>query len=201
MQRHFMDRASWRAWLKRNHAKASELWMVFYKKHSGVATVSYEQAVEEALCFGWVDSLIRRLDEDRYARKFTPRKDGSKWSASNLRRVEKLKAAGMMTAAGLAKIPPNVSAQIGHAGTVLEIPPYFWAAIARDRSARRFFEELAPSYRREFVLWVDSAKREETRHRRLAEVVARLRNGEKPGLKSHGRLGHARAMPGPARRS
>jgi uncharacterized protein YdeI (YjbR/CyaY-like superfamily) len=183
MQRHFVDRASWRAWLKSNHADARELWMVFYKKHAGVASVSYEQAVEEALCFGWVDSLIKRLDEDRYARKFTPRKVGSKWSASNISRVEKLKAAGRMTAAGLAKIPPNVSAEVGHAGTVQEIPPYFRAAIAGDSRARQFFEELAPSYRRRFVLWVDSAKREETRQRRLAEVVSRLRKGEKPGLK------------------
>jgi len=183
MQRHFMDRASWRAWLKRNHASSSELWMVFYKKHVGVATLTYEEAVQEALCFGWIDSLIRRLDEDRYARKFTPRKVGSKWSASNISRVEKLKAAGRMTAAGLAKIPPNVSAEIGHAGADLEVPPYISAAIARDSRARQFFEKLAPSYRRKFVLWVDSARREDTRHRRLAEVVARLHKGEKPGLK------------------
>ncbi|MDH3841162.1 MAG: hypothetical protein OES35_09605, partial [Chromatiales bacterium] len=84
-QRHFPDRDSWRAWLEKNHASCRGIWLVFFKKHTGRSSISYDAAVEEALCFGWIDSLIRRLDEDRFARKFTPRTDTKKWSAANLR--------------------------------------------------------------------------------------------------------------------
>ena len=82
------DRKAWRAWLERHHAAATEIWLVYYKKGTGRPSIPYEDSVEEALCFGWIDSLIRKLDEERYARKFTPRTDTTKWSVSNKRRVE-----------------------------------------------------------------------------------------------------------------
>ena len=99
---HVTSRAAWRAWLERNHRRKTEVWLVFFKAHTGKPRVEYDDAVEEALCFGWVDSLVKRLDEERYAQKFTPRKAGSRWSPSNRTRVAKLVREGRMTPAGLA---------------------------------------------------------------------------------------------------
>ena len=97
------SRKQWREWLAKNHAVTAEVWLVFYKKHTGRPCLSYDEAVEEALCFGWIDSLVKRLGEDRYARKFTPRVDSSKWSAANLERMKRLVESGRMTEIGLAK--------------------------------------------------------------------------------------------------
>ena len=180
---HFEDRATWRAWLEQNYESTRELWLVFFKKHTGVPTISYDAAVEEALCFGWIDSLIKRLDDDRFARKFTPRTNKSKWSELNLKRVERLKSEGLMTAAGLAKIDPTATPVVPPRKRPFEVPPYFREALSRNEAAHMFFDQLAPSYQRNFVLWVDSAKREETRHRRLAEAITLLQNKQKPGMK------------------
>jgi len=182
-QIHFKDRASWRRWLTRNHESSGILWLVFYKKHTGVRTISYDAAVEEALCFGWIDSLVKRLDVDRFMRKFTPRTNTHNWSESNLERVEKLKAKGLMMPVGLAKIEPTAKTGPDRRKTPLEIPAYFQEALARDDQARLFFNQLALSYRRGFVLWVDSAKREETRIKRLAEALLLLRQNQKLGMK------------------
>jgi len=97
----FKTRASWRSWLEKHHDKEQELWLVFYKKGSGKQGISYEDSVEEALCFGWIDGQIRSIDHDRCARRFTPRRKGSAWSESNLKRVERMKKEGKMTKAGL----------------------------------------------------------------------------------------------------
>jgi uncharacterized protein YdeI (YjbR/CyaY-like superfamily) len=104
---HVTSRDAWRAWLARHHDTKTEIWLVFHKKHTGQPGVAYGDAVEEALCFGWIDSIVRRLDEDRYAQKFTPRKPKSNWSDSNLRRFARMVGEGRMTAAGLAKGPPG----------------------------------------------------------------------------------------------
>ena len=98
------DRAAWRAWLEANHASAPEIWLVFLKKHVAEPCVSLDEAVEEALCFGWVDSLLRRIDDRSHALRFTPRKPGSRWSASNKARVERLTREGRMAPAGLAAV-------------------------------------------------------------------------------------------------
>ncbi len=183
MELHFKDRAPWRSWLEKNHCSVREVWLVFYKKHTGVPNITYEAAVEEALCFGWIDSLIRRLDEDRYTRKFTPRKDTTRWSELNLKRVAKLEAAGRMTAAGLAKVDRSAASVIPPSKRNFEIPPYFQEALAGDDKARRFFDQLAPSYQRDIIGWVGSAKRDETRRRRLAEAMTLLHNKQKLGMK------------------
>lgn len=101
---HFGHRNEWRAWLEENHATAQELWLVIYKKHTGKVGVTYEEAVEEALCFGWIDGVMKRLDAEKYALRFSPRKKGSVWSESNKRRVTKLIKQGRMTEAGLVKV-------------------------------------------------------------------------------------------------
>ncbi|HEY3371913.1 MAG TPA: hypothetical protein VGK10_13745 [Prolixibacteraceae bacterium] len=106
------DGADWRAWLAANHDKEQEIWLVYFKAASGQTGVDYETSVEEALCFGWVDSIIQKIDEFKYARKFTPRRHGSIWSASNKHRVEKLILEGRMTPAGMAKYDPNARESI-----------------------------------------------------------------------------------------
>lgn len=133
-----------------------------------------DAAVEEALCFGWIDSLVKRLDEDRYARKFTPRTGTGKWSAANLRRIEKLKAAGLMTEIGLAKVPDGVTPLPPVSSRSLAVPEFFAAALEQHPTAREFFARLPPSQRRNHIHWVSSAKREATRQRRLAEAIERL---------------------------
>ena len=101
------NRSDWRKWLQKNHASSSGVWLVFFKDHTGVKTLSYQESLDEALCFGWIDSLIKRLDDDRYARKFTPRKPASKWSDINRRRWAELNAAGALAPAGLAAAPTD----------------------------------------------------------------------------------------------
>lgn len=183
MQVHFEDRESWRAWLDEHHREAREVWLVFDKKHTGRRCITYDAAVEEALCVGWIDSLIKRLDDDRYMRKFTPRTNTSKWSQSNLRRVEELVAAGRMTAVGLAKLNPEVQPAPRTPSRTVEVPGFFEEALAGNESAREFFNGLAPSHRRNIIGWVSTAKREETRERRLEEALSLLQQGKMLGMK------------------
>jgi uncharacterized protein YdeI (YjbR/CyaY-like superfamily) len=182
-QRYFKDRKSWRAWLAKNHDRVDVLWLVFYKKHTGKPSLEYEAAVEEALCYGWIDSIVKRLDDGRYLRKFTPRTNTRRWSPSNLKRMERLIANERVTKIGLAKFEPDTQTSPQASARPLDIPKYFTDALAKNAAARRFFEELAPSHRRNMVGWVTSAKREETRVRRLDEVISLLRRKKKLGLK------------------
>jgi uncharacterized protein YdeI (YjbR/CyaY-like superfamily) len=174
-------RQQWRAWLAKHHTSSPGIWLVFYKRHTGVKSIPYEDAVREALCFGWIDSLIKRLDDDRYAIKVTPRKPTSKWSAINRRRWMELKAARLLTPAGLAA-PPTENTY-GPKPIIPDLPIYMAQAIKANPKAWKFFRELAPSDRRHFVVWVHIAKRPETRERRLRESLRLLAAGKRLGLK------------------
>jgi uncharacterized protein YdeI (YjbR/CyaY-like superfamily) len=173
--------AAWRAWLARNHQSQKEVWLVFHKRHTGRPSIAYEDAVDEALCYGWIDSLIRRLDDDRYARKFTPRRPGSRWSTINRKRYARLQASGRLTPAGVRLAPTERS---GDAPQVKldQLPRYIERGIKRNRAAWKFFQSLAPSHRRRYIGWIDSARREETKARRLQEAIKMLTAGEKLGL-------------------
>jgi uncharacterized protein YdeI (YjbR/CyaY-like superfamily) len=175
-------RHEWRSWLQEHHGSEAEIWLVFYKRHTGSECVIYNDAVEEALCFGWVDSLVKRLDDARYARKFTPRTAGSKWSTINRRRYEDLRSRGLLAIPGLERPPTNRS---GDAPRPSEsaIPPYIEYALKANTLAWNLFERLAPSYRRSCIGWIDSAKREDTKQKRLREVISLLAAGKKLGLK------------------
>ncbi len=175
------SRRQWRTWLGKHHASSPGVWLVFHKGHTGVKSIAYEDSVREALCFGWVDSLVKRLDDERYARKFTPRKPTSKWSDSNRRRWLELETAGLLTPAGLAVAPTDK----GYAPppAIPELPAYIARALRANPKAWTFFRELAPTYRRHFVGWIHSAKRSETREKRTREAVALLEAGKKLGLK------------------
>jgi uncharacterized protein YdeI (YjbR/CyaY-like superfamily) len=176
-------RAAWHAWLKKNHRSATEIWLVFHKKRAGTPSLDYEDSVEEALCFGWVDSLVRRLDDDRYARKFTPRRPGSAWSPTNRRRYASLRKRGLLEDAGRANSPGANAAMARPRRLWATLPKYIEQALKANGAAWRHFEQLAPSYRRQYIGWIDSAKRDETKQRRLREAVGLLAKGEKLGLK------------------
>jgi len=175
------ERGAWRTWLAEHHASESAVWVVFHKRHTGVACLEYEAAVEEALCFGWVDSLIKRLDEDRFARKFTPRTPDSRWSTINRKRYARLAAEGRLAAPGRARAPTGRSGDAPK--PPVEQTGYLEERLKQSRKARQFFESLAPSYRAMYVGWVESAKREATREKRLREALALLTAGKKLGMK------------------
>lgn len=181
------DRAAWREWLEVNHdSEPQGVWLVYFKQHTGEPTVEYGESVEEALCFGWVDSLIRKIDGDRFARKFTPRKDGSNWSESNRERVARLIAAGLMTDAGLAKVEAARVAGRWNAdprpGVSEDMPREFAAALEGNRQAREIFEGLTRTQRKQFILWINVAKKPATRQHRIVESVRLLERGRKLGM-------------------
>jgi uncharacterized protein YdeI (YjbR/CyaY-like superfamily) len=176
------SRRQWRNWLQRQHASVAEIWLVFPKRHTAETGLSYDEAVEEALCFGWIDSLVKRLDEDRYARKFTPRKPDSRWSTINHQRYAKLQAQGLLATAGQARPPTDRSGDAPRP-SVSVLPAYIEESLKADARAWACFEQLSPSCRRAYIGWIDSAKREETKQKRLREAITRLAAGEKLGLK------------------
>lgn len=176
------NRREWRAWLKKHHDSLTEIWLVFHKRHTGKKTLSYDDAVEEALCYGWIDSILRRLDDDRYARKFTPRKAESRWSTINRRRYTDLKSRGLLEAPGLERAPTKRSGDAPRP-SVSKLPSYIEKALKARPRAWKNFKELAPSYRRAYIGWIDSAKRQETREKRLREALALLAAGKKLGMK------------------
>ncbi len=143
--------------------------------------MSYEDVVCEALCFGWIDSLVRRLDDDRYVIKVTPRKPASKWSDSNRKRWKALEAAGLLAVPGLAAAPTDN--RYAPRPPLPKLPPYIAEAFKADSKAWDHFEALSPTNRRDFVLWIHMAKRPETRQRRIRESMALLAAGKKLGLK------------------
>lgn len=179
---HARTRQEWRDWLREHHDTESEIWLVFTKRHTGRTSISYNDAVEEALCFGWVDSIIRRLDEARYARKFTPRKANSRWSTANRRRYADLQARGLLIPSGLRR-PPTALSGDAPRPSASAVPQYIEQALGASPSAWRYFEQLAPSYRRTYIAWIDSAKQPETKERRLREAIDLLAAGKKLGLK------------------
>ena len=175
------SRQQWRTWLAKHHASSPGVWLVFCKAHTGVKSLPYEDTVREALCFGWIDSLVKRLDDDRYAVKVTPRKPTSKWSDINRKRWAELKAAGLLTSAGLATAPTKNT--YAPRPVIPQLPGYIAKALKENSSAWKFFRELAPTYRRDFVVWIHTAKRPETRARRIRESISLLAAGKKLGLK------------------
>ena len=180
------ERHKWRDWLADNHADSPGVWLIYYKKHTGIARIAYDDAVEEALCFGWIDSTVRRLDNQRYAQKFVPRRARSKWSGHNRARAERLIASGSMTAAGLAKIEAARSS--GEWDRALEdrvdrpMPQELEQALTDDTKARAAFDRLTPTQRKYFINGSAEAKKPETRERRAAKAVGMLREGRKPGM-------------------
>ena len=179
---------AWRRWLETNHAAVPEVWVLFYKKPAqrpGRPNLSYGKAVEQAVCFGWIDGLKRRIDDDRYAHRFTPRKPDSRWSESNRERLARMRSRGLMTPAGEAAVETSMRTGAWEkpaASAPVEAPPELLAAIEADAAARAGWAALTRGQQRRYEVWVGMAKRDETRARRLTESLAMLRRGEKLGM-------------------
>jgi uncharacterized protein YdeI (YjbR/CyaY-like superfamily) len=174
-------REEWRKWLAKHHASSPGIWLLRHKQHTGVKSMPYEDLVREALCFGWIDSLIKRLDENRYSIKVTPRQPTSKWSDPNRKRWKELEAAGLLAAPGLAAAP--TANRYAPKPKIPELPAYIVRAFKTHPDAWEFFRALSSRSRREFVVWIHTAKRLETRQRRIRKSIELLSAGKKLGLK------------------
>jgi uncharacterized protein YdeI (YjbR/CyaY-like superfamily) len=185
----FKTRQAWRSWLARHHSRVTAIWLAYYKKGSGKRSVTYEEALQEALCYGWIDSTVGRLDAERYKQRYTPRNVKSVWSSSNKARVAKLIAEGRMAPPGLAKVEAakrhgswESLSDIDRVGKGSEIPADLLKALSRDARARKIFDKRPPSEKKLWSYWILSAKRPETRARRIAETVKRVLAGRRPGM-------------------
>ena len=180
------SRVEWRAWLKNHHASEAEVWLIYCKKSSGKPRIPYDHAVEEALCFGWIDSIVKRIDDEKFAQKFTPRRDCTRWSALNRRRVRKLIEEGRMTEVGRAKIDLAILDEEMPAKPKKgdrSLPRFIKQALTANPKALKHFQNLAPSYRRNCIAWIMDAKKVESCQRRLREVVSLMEKNKKLGLK------------------
>lgn len=175
------NRREWRSWLSKHHTSSPGVWVVLHKAHTGVKSMAVEDVNREALCFGWIDSLIKRIDGDRYAIKATPRKPTSKWSDVNRRRWKELEAAGLLAPAGVVAAPTEN--RYAERPAIPELPSYIATAIRSNGGAWKFFQALPPRERRNFVVWIHTAKRPETRARRIDESTRLLAAGKKLGLR------------------
>ena len=173
--RFFETPAEFRAWLAKNHATATELGVVLHRKASGKPTMTWSEAVDQALCFGWIDSIARRLDETSRVQRFTPRKPKSNWSAVNINKVKELTARGLMMPAGLAAFARREEARSGvysyENRHLAVLDPASEAKFKARKKAWVFFSQQPPSYRQTAIYWVMNAKRAETRSNRLAKLI------------------------------
>ena len=171
----FADQAGFRKWLQKNHKKESEIVVGFYKVASGKANMSWSQAVDQALCFGWIDGMGKSIDEESYQIRFTPRKPTSIWSAVNIRKVEALQKQGLMQPAGLESFEKRTESKskiYSHESGEIELSPVFVKQFKSNKNAWKYFQSLAPSYRKVSTHWVMTAKQESTRIKRLTELIA-----------------------------
>jgi uncharacterized protein YdeI (YjbR/CyaY-like superfamily) len=183
---HFEKGQQWRDWLAKNHTSADEAWLIHYKKHTNKVGISYDAALEEALCFGWIDGKMQSIDEEKYRIRYSPRKSRSVWSKLNKEKAKRLIESGKMTDAGIAKIDEaKKNGNWDNAYTnrkTDELPLDLKYALIQDMDAWYNFQRFANSYRNNYIGWITGAKSEETRKRRIAEVVKRSSMNKKPGM-------------------
>ena len=182
----FKNRDKWRSWLEKNHRTFDEVWLIHYKKTSGKKNLNHFDAVEEALCFGWIDSKLKKIDEDRYILRYSPRKSKSVWSKINKETAEEMIIQGKMTQAGFDRIEEAKKHGLWNtAYTNLmkeRLPSDLKTALKGKKKAWNNFQRFANSYRNTYIGWVKNAKTEETRHKRIGEVVKRSLENKKPGI-------------------
>lgn len=182
----FNTRNQFRRWLEANHKNEEGVWLVYYKKKTGISSISYDEAVEEALCFGWIDSKVQAIDDLRYRQIFTPRRPRSVWSDLNKKRVQMLIDAGLMMPAGLKAVEEGKKSGMWDKayGTrkVVRMPKDLNDALMENPQAMENFKQFAKSYRYTYIRWVDNAKRPETREKRIRMVVENSLKQIKPGM-------------------
>lgn len=182
------SRQEWRKWLEKNYASQKEIWLIYYKKHTGKPSIRYEEAVEEAICYGWIDSIVKRIDEERYQQKFTPRINWKKWSDLNLKRVKKLLKEKKMTSWGLVRIPKDMlkgklKSSPKSSQREFPMPEELARLLSENSEAKGNFDKLPPSHRKNYLGWIGSGKKPETRERRAREAIQLLEKGRALGLK------------------
>jgi len=174
--------ADWRNWLAKNHDREQEVWLIYLKATSGRRNIDYGSSVEEALCFGWIDSIIQKIDDERYARKFNPRRLESKWSETNKRRVVKVIREGRMAEAGLAKVTFDVSkvdiSKPKPKRPPAKMPEKITKALKSRPEVWKAFQKITPSLQRNYILWLSDAKKPETFERRLQILVDEVMDGK-----------------------
>ena len=178
----FRTPADFRRWLEKNHATAAELWVGFHKKDSGKLSITWPESVDEALCFGWIDGIRKRVDETSYQIRFTARRRGSIWSATNIKRAKELAKQRRMRPAGLKAFAARIENKSGiysyeQRSTDLEEP--YAKLLKKNKAAWDFFKIQPPSYRRMVGWWIISAKKEETRMARLADLISESAKGKR----------------------
>lgn len=180
--RFFRSPTEFRKWLEKHHESADELWVGFHKRATGKPSLTWPESVDEALCVGWIDGIRKRIDDERYKIRFTPRRKGSVWSAVNIRRVGELKAEGRMKAEGLAAFEvrkENRSGIYAYEQRTAEIPEPYASELRKNRRAAAFFDAQPAWYRKQASWWIVSAKKEETRRKRLETLIARYEAGRR----------------------
>jgi len=171
-KRLFKTRNEFRKWLSENYDKKNELWLIFYKKHTGKNYMQYDEAVEEALCFGWIDGILKRIDDEKHVIRFSPRLKGSVWSIANIERVKKLIEQGKMTEAGQEKFEElDENRREPDFTKNDEVPDFIKKVLKKNKKVWKRFNEMAPSHRKQYVWWITEAKKEETRQRRLKKAI------------------------------
>lgn len=182
----FKTQRQLRDWLEKNHNKLDEVWIGYYKKATGKPSITWSESVDEAICFGWIDGIRKSIDEESYKIRFTPRKKNSNWSAVNIKKVEKLNKLGLMKKEGLKAFENRIESKskvYSYEQKELELAEKYKSMFKQNKRAWNFFiNQLAPSYRKTSIRWVMSAKREETRLRRLETLIQSSSNEEKIDL-------------------
>lgn len=182
----FKQRSEFRHWLSKNHDRSSELWLAFYKKGINKKSVSNSDAVEEALCFGWINGKVRKLNEEIYIQRFTPRKDKSIWSDINKKRIAELTKNGLMTESGLEKV--RIGKKNGSWNStdlkvdIKHLPDDIAAAFKKNKKAEENFNYFTTNQQRDYLWWIKNAKRAETRKKRITQLIERCEQNIKPGI-------------------
>lgn len=185
--KHFKSRDDFRRWLEKNHVKKSELWLLFYKVKTGKKSVRYPEAVEEALCFGWIDGIVKRIDDEKHAQRFTPRNPKSIWSKVNKERAKRMITEGKMTNAGLVKIKAAKKSGWWQNAYTSTRGDYVMSAemkkvLMTDKAAWKNFQNFTKNAQNTYIFWVNYAKRDETKKKRIKTVLERAKQNQPPGM-------------------
>lgn len=180
-QLYFPTRSSWRKWLRKNHLSRKKVGVIVYKKHTGKPSPGHRELMEEAICFGWIDTTVKRLDHERYLRYFSRRTDKSKWSRNTLGYAKDLMKNGRMSKEGIRRYKEGLSRKTHDHGIPdnPNVPSYLMVEIKKNKKAKDNFLKIAPSYRRTLLRWLLRAKLEETKKKRMKSIVRALRTNEK----------------------